>query len=151
MDIEVYIDGLCQPRNPKGIACYAFLVKQNANTMYAEGGLAAEPFSENATNNAAEYTALIKVLEWLIKNGRQQSTVRIKSDSQLLVKQMQGDYRVRDGRILPLFKRALLLSRQITACYFDWIPRTQNREADALTNKAYNEAIIKNPRLLDEL
>ncbi|MFL6511285.1 MAG: ribonuclease H, partial [Nitrososphaera sp.] len=66
--IEVYFDGLCQPINPGGISCFAFLVKSNGRTIHSEYGLAAEPFSENSTNNVAEYTALTKALQWLLAN-----------------------------------------------------------------------------------
>jgi ribonuclease HI len=50
--IQVYFDSLCQPYNPGGTACYAFIIKKEENTMYNEYGLAAY----DSTNNVAEYT-----------------------------------------------------------------------------------------------
>jgi ribonuclease HI len=77
-EIQVYFDGLCQPYNPGGIACYAFVIlakkghEQKQQQQYSEYGLAAEPFSDNATNNVAEYTGIIKALEWLLEKGQLQ-------------------------------------------------------------------------------
>ena len=74
-EIQVYFDGLCQPYNPGGIACYAFVIlakkehEQKQQQYYSEYGLAAEPFSDSATNNVAEYTGIIKALEWLLKKN----------------------------------------------------------------------------------
>ena len=151
MELEVFIDGLCQPRNPKGIACYAFLIRQQGKTLHAESGQAAEPFSDDATNNVAEYTALLKSLDWLIANRYQNANIRVKSDSQLLVNQMRGEYRVRDSRIIPLFKQAAVLVKQFQKIVVEWLPREQNKEADAMTSRAYNQVIIERPDLLDKL
>ena len=149
MQLDLLIDGLCQPRNPGGIATYAFLVKEGEKTIHSESGLAAKPFSDSATNNVAEYTALIKGLSWLATNGHARTRVRVQSDSRLLVNQMLGKFRVRNTRIVPLFKKGAVLAKQFDDLIFEWVPRAQNREADALTMMAYNNAIIGNPELLD--
>ena len=71
--LEVYFDGLCQPYNPGTIACYAYVIKEyydsnnkakerKSATIHTNYGLAAEPFSDKASNNVAEYTGIIKVL-----------------------------------------------------------------------------------------
>jgi ribonuclease HI len=57
-EIQVYFDGLCQPYNPDGIACYAFVIlakkgQEQEHQQYSQHGLAAEPFVDNATNNGA--------------------------------------------------------------------------------------------------
>jgi ribonuclease HI len=139
--IEVYFDGLCQPINPGGISCYAFIVKSDGRIVHSDYGVAAKPFSEESTNNVAEYTALAKALQWLLANNFNSKKVEIKSDSQLVVNQLTGDYKVKARRILPLFKQVLL----------KWIPRDKNREADRLTNKAYNNTLLENPEYLDRL
>ena len=149
MQLDLFIDGLCQPKNPGGIPCYAYLVKREEKTVYSESGLASEPFSSDATNNVAEYTALIKGLDWLLANGYSKTKIRVLSDSQLLVNQMQGRFRIRNQRIIPLFKKAASLSKQFEDLALEWIPREKNKEADALTTRAYNRAIIDNPSLLD--
>ena len=149
--IEVYFDGLCQPINPGGISCYAFIVKSDERIIHSEYGIAAKPFSEESTNNVAEYTALAKALQWLLANNFNSNKIEIKSDSQLVVNQLTGDYKVKARRILPLFKQVLFLKTKFQDIQIKWIPRDKNREADMLTNKAYNKALLENPEYLDRL
>ena len=149
--IEVYFDGLCQPINPGGISCYAFIVKSDGRIVHSDYGVAAKPFSEESTNNVAEYTALAKALQWLLANNFNSKKVEIKSDSQLVVNQLTGDYKVKARRILPLFKQVLFLKTKFQDIQIKWIPRDKNREADRLTNKAYNKALLENPEYLDRL
>jgi ribonuclease HI len=149
--IEVYFDGLCQPINPGGISCYAFIVKSDGRIVYCDYGIAGEPFSEGSTNNVAEYTALTKALQWLLANDYRSKKVEIKSDSQLIVNQLTGDYKVKARRIMPLYKEVLSLKSKFQDIQIKWIPRDKNREADKLTNKAYNRALLENPEYLDRL
>jgi ribonuclease HI len=149
--IEVYFDGLCQPINPGGISCYAFIVKSDGRIIHNDYGVAAKPFSEESTNNVAEYTALAKALQWLLANNFNSKKVEIKSDSQLVVNQLTGDYKVKARRILPLFQQVLFLKTKFQDIQIKWIPRDKNREADRLTNKAYNKALLENPEYLDRL
>lgn len=147
--IEVYFDGLCQPINPGGISCYAFLVKSGGRTIYSNYGIAVEPFSQDSTNNVAEYTALVKALQWLLEKNLGSTKVEVKSDSQLIVNQLTGDYKVKSKRIVSLYKQVLLLKRKFQDIEIKWVPREENREADRLTNKAYNKALQENPEYLD--
>jgi len=149
--IEVYFDGLCQPINPGGISCYAFIVKSDGRIIHSDYGVAAKPFSEESTNNVAEYTALAKALQWLLANNFNSKKVEIMSDSQLVVNQLTGDYKVKARRILPLFKQVLFLKTKFQDIQIKWIPRDKNREADRLTNMAYNKSFLENPEYLDRL
>src|SRR5215211_493397 len=91
-------DGMCQPVNPGGIACYGFIIQKKNNKfnkIYEGAGIALEPFSKESSNNVAEYIGLIKALEWLFNNGYTKSTIRIQGDSQLIINQLCGKYRVR--------------------------------------------------------
>lgn len=138
--IRVFFDGLCQPVNPGGIACFAYLIKRDGRLIHLDYGLAAEPFTKDSTNNVAEYTALIKALEWLSANSLDEPT-KIASDSELVVRQMKGEYKVKAGRILPLYRRAVALMDSFHDVEITWVPREENKEADALTNRAYKEAL----------
>jgi ribonuclease HI len=149
--IEIYFDGLCQPINPGGIACYAFAVKSDGKTIYSDYGVVGEPFSNESTNNVAEYTALVKALEWLIANNLIADKVEIMSDSQLIVNQLSGNYKVKAKRIIPLYQRVILLKSKFRDVQIKWVPREKNREADMLTNKAYNKALQENPEYLDRV
>ena len=148
--IQVNIDGLCQPINPGGIACYAFIIKKNGTTIHSGYGVAGEPFSKDSTNNVAEYTALAKALEWLVANNLVSEKVEIKGDSKLVVNQLAGIYKVKGKRIIPLYKQVLLLKTKFSDIEIRWIPRGENKEADRLTNIAYNKALQENPEYLDK-
>jgi ribonuclease HI len=88
---------LCQPVNPWGIACFAFVVKkEEENTMYREYGVAGEPFTDSATNGITEYTGIIKALEWLIANN---SNILIKGDSMLVIHQIKREFKVKAAAV----------------------------------------------------
>ena len=149
--IEVYFDGLCQPINPGGISCYAFIVKSGGRTIYSDYGVVGKPFSKDSTNNVAEYTGLVRALQWLLEKDLSSAKVEIKSDSKLVVNQLIGDYKVKAKRIISLYKQTLLLKSKFQDVQIKWIPREENREADRLTNKAYNKALQDNPEYLDRV
>jgi ribonuclease HI len=146
--IKVYFDGLCQPVNPGGIACYAFVVKKDGETVHSSYGLAAEPFSQDATNNVAEYTALAKALEWLVANSLNSEKVEVIGDSEFVVNQQNGKYRIKSKRIIPLYRKVLLLKEKFPDIVIKHVLRGENKEADRLTNIAYNKA-LQNPEYFD--
>lgn len=131
--------------NPGGIACYAFLIKNKGKIIYSDSGLAGEPFSNDSTNNVAEYVALVRALEWLIQSNLQSEKIEIRSDSQLVVNQLTGNYKVRAKRIIPLYTKVMQLKSVFHEVQIQWIPREKNTEADILTNKAYNKALHGKP------
>ena len=87
-----------------------------------------------ATNNVAEYRALVTALTYLDQHGFRNATIR--SDSQLLTKQMLGEYRVRSLSISPLHREASVLVERLGNIHFEHIPRNMNAEADRLANVA---------------
>jgi ribonuclease HI len=137
--IQVYFDGLCQPCNPGGTACFAFIVKnEQGNTIYNKYGLAAH----KSTNNVAEYTGIIKALEWLIANNYQNESIVIKGDSQLVIQQIKRNFKVKAHNIIPLYLDAISLISKFKHIQFELIPRGQNKEADRLSNLAYQEQCL---------
>ncbi len=90
-----------------------------------------------ATNNVAEYYALIAALDYAAAHGIRK--LRVHSDSQLLVRQMQGRYKVKSADLRPLHERARKLAAGLEYFSIDYVPREQNREADALANAALDE------------
>ena len=92
----------------------------------------------NATNNVAEYNGLLAALDWAIAHGV--SSLHVKSDSELLVKQMRGEYRVKNPGLQTLFERARDLARRVGTVRFEHVRREFNREADRLANEAMDEA-----------
>ncbi len=86
------------------------------------------------TNNVAEYKALITGLEKALQ--MRSEIVHIYSDSELLVRQIKGIYRVRDGELLKLWKRAMGLLSKLKGYTITHIPREENRRADRLAREA---------------
>lgn len=91
-----------------------------------------------ATNNVAEYHGLIAALEWAAEAGC--SDVLVRADSELLVKQMRGEYRVKNEGLQPLYRRAAALTARIGRIRFEHVRREQNTEADRLANLAMDDA-----------
>lgn len=91
-----------------------------------------------ATNNVAEYRGLIAALAWAAAHGV--GTLHVRSDSELLVKQMRGEYRVKHPGLQPLAAEARRLVAQIGDVRFEHVRREQNKDADRLANEAMDEA-----------
>jgi probable phosphoglycerate mutase len=91
-----------------------------------------------ATNNVAEYQGLLAALRYAAARGHR--VMRIRSDSELLVKQMRGEYRVKHERLKPLATEARLLVMQFERVTFEHVRREENAEADRLANLAMDEA-----------
>ena len=91
-----------------------------------------------ATNNVAEYNGLLAALE--VGGGPRPQEVQIRADSELLVKQMRGEYKVKHPGLQPLAARARLLVAQLDDVTFQHVRREQNKEADRLSNLGMDEA-----------
>ena len=91
-----------------------------------------------ATNNVAEYRGLLAALTWAVRAGI--GRLHVRSDSELLVKQMRGDYRVKNPGLQPLWEEARRLVRQIGDVRFEHVRRELNKDADRLANEAMDEA-----------
>lgn len=142
-EVECFFDGSCQPVNPKGVACYGFVVYKNGKRLRAESGLACEPYTKDATNNYAEYTACLKLMQYLISNGLNKSPVVINGDSQLVIEQLKGKYKVKSKALAPLYAAIKVCAMQFSSLSFRWVERSKNSEADSLTNMAYRNFLNK--------
>lgn len=87
-----------------------------------------------ATNNQAEYIAIIAALEKVLP--LEADNVELNSDSELVVKQVKGQYRVRKETLRPLYERVKQLQSSLKGFKIKHVPRQQNREADKLANAA---------------
>ena len=130
--ITAYIDG--GARGNPGPAGYGVRVEEGDGTVLAElhGALG------TATNNVAEYNGLLAALQWAVDHGHRQ--VHIRADSELLVKQMRGEYRVKHPGLQPLYVRARLLVMELDRVTFEHVRRELNKEADRLSNLGMDEA-----------
>lgn len=94
-----------------------------------------------ATNNVAEYQALLHALRWALARGVRRA--RVFSDSELVVRQVAGAYRVKHPGLRPLVQEAQALLRRFEDVRVAHVPREQNREADLLANRALDERASK--------
>jgi len=130
------IDGAS--RGNPGPAAYAVVIRDPTGHVVLE--LAKRLGLE--TNNVAEYYALLAALDYATNQGI--NSLRIRSDSELLVRQMQGRYKVKSAELRPLYERASKLARQLSYFAIEHVPREQNRDADALANVALDSGNVSN-------
>jgi ribonuclease HI len=123
-----YSDGAS--RGNPGLASYGAVVIDPTGSVVHE---ASEPLGVT-TNNVAEYRGLIAALEAALALGARRVEVRM--DSELLVRQAIGRYRVKNPGLIPLHNRVLNLRGRFDEVVFRHVPRTQNKHADALANRA---------------
>ncbi len=90
------------------------------------------------TNNVAEYEGLLMGLQELLRLG--QKKILVQSDSQLLVRQLNGEYRVKDEKLKALHQRAMALLRQFDSYRILHVYREMNKVADRLANRGIDEA-----------
>jgi len=126
--ITAYFDG--GARSNPGPAGYGVFIVDDQGAVLAE---LYEPLGI-ATNNVAEYRGLIAALQWAA--DRELKQVTVKGDSQLIIEQMRGNYKVKHEGLKPLYLRARLLVMQIGDVRFEHVRREQNTEADRLSNLA---------------
>lgn len=130
--IVAYIDG--GARSNPGPAGYGVRIQSADGTLLDElyGALGI------ATNNVAEYNGLLAALQWAVDHDARR--LHIRADSELLVKQMRGEYRVKNAGLQPLYVRARLLVAQLDDVRFEHVRREFNVEADRLSNLGMDEA-----------
>jgi probable phosphoglycerate mutase len=85
-----------------------------------------------ATNNVAEYRGLIAALQWAVEHDV--TSLIVRGDSQLIVEQMRGNYKVKHEGLKPLYLQARMLVMQIGDVTFEHVRREQNKDADRLSN-----------------
>ena len=132
------IDGAS--RGNPGPASYAVVIRD------PEGKVALELAKRlgRETNNVAEYYALLAALDYAAANGI--TALRVRSDSELLVRQMQGRYKVKSPELKPLHERAQKVSRQLAYFAIEHVRRELNRDADALANVALDSGPVNQAR-----
>jgi len=130
--LKFHIDG--GSRGNPGPAGYGVVVTDAAGSpvtmLHASLGV--------QTNNFAEYSGLLAALRYALENGA--TEVAVFSDSELLVRQMQGRYQVKSPSLRPLYEEARQLVRQIPRFRIEHVYRESNRDADRLANQAMDKS-----------
>ena len=128
--IKANIDG--GARGNPGPAAYGVVIRN------AQGEIIDEiaEYLGIKTNNFAEYSGLLAALEYALRE--KYPSLKVVSDSELLVRQMKGQYRVKNTGLLELYERARVMVRKLERFSIDHVLREHNREADRLVNKVLN-------------
>ena len=128
---QANIDG--GSRGNPGPAAYGVVIRDARGEIVAR----LKKYIGQNTNNVAEYFGLIAALDYAQTHDIR--ALRVESDSELLVKQMHGQYKVKSAELRPLFERAKKMSQTFESFRISHVYREQNREADALVNQALDE------------
>ncbi len=126
--VTIFTDGAARG-NPGPAAIGAVIKDEKGNTITTISRCLG-----TTTNNQAEYRAIIAALEKAINLGVRQVTLY--SDSELVVKQINGRYKVKNATLRPLYQEVVKLAGKLESLKISNIPRTRNAEADKLANKA---------------
>ncbi len=132
--VQVHFDGACDRARGGGLATFGYTI-EGAGFDLEEGGLAVRPYSERATNNVAEYLGAIQALYRLHGLGYA-GPVEVRGDSQLVIRQMTGEYAVKAEHLRPYHEWLAQLAQKFSSVRWEWVPREQNRRADALSQQA---------------
>src|SRR5918997_28195 len=154
--VTVRFLGQCLPRNPGGIACYAYIIRNKEGLLLHEScGLAAEPNSTSSTNSVANYTALVKALEWLIKNRYTKDIIKVYGNSKLVVSQINdgesvisSNKNILSKNVLPLYTKVMKMKSKFYYVSFEMNSNNDNnhiddKEVEELSLLAYIEAKTK--------
>ncbi len=128
--LTVYTDGAS--RGNPGESGIGVVISKNNTTVKT-----IKTYLGKATNNQAEYAALIAALEAVLGLGKHK--VRLYTDSQLMANQINGLWKVKHPDIKPLYKKAMTLIGQLPEFRIQYIPRELNTQADRLANQAIDE------------
>src|SRR5271154_6228652 len=120
-------------RGNPGPASYGVVIRDARGEIVAK----LKKYIGRATNNVAEYYGLIAALDYAQAHAIR--ALHIESDSELLVKQMCGQYKVKSEELRPLFERAKKMSATFDSFGINHVYREKNKEADALANEALDE------------
>ena len=121
-------------RGNPGPAAYAFVLEAEDGTVLVARGQVIGV----ATNNVAEYSGLIAGLEQAVESGV--SELEVRSDSELMVKQMRGEYRIKNEALRELAATAGRLARRLERVEYRHVRRDDNALADSLVNEALDAA-----------
>jgi len=136
---SIFVDGSSRGNpGPAGVGVAAFIVGDD------DPAVEISKYIGLTTNNVAEYEAVIHALKWMIDSGIHQAAIKL--DSELVFKQLSGNYRVKSPHIKLLVKRVNVLRSQIEGVSFELIPREKNKLANRLAQTASKKVKVKHQR-----
>jgi ribonuclease HI len=144
--IECYFDGCCEPVNPGGTASYGAVVFVAKKRVWecSELFIPVPGREKETSNNVAEYSGFLAILEYLLANSLDDHPVKIHGDSKLVIEQMQGNWRMKKGFYLHVARKAMeTLQRFRKQPKLIWIPRDKNDIADELSKAELKKAGVE--------
>lgn len=138
MEIIIHTDG--GSRGNPGPAAGAFVVEKNSEVVFK-----GSKYLGKVTNNFAEYTGVVIALQWLLENLDLQigESITFVLDSELVVRQLNGLYKVKDENLQKLFSEVnVLINKTGKKIIFKSVPREQNKIADQLVNEELDRNIL---------
>lgn len=143
--IDAWFDGCCEPVNPGGTAAFGSVIFRDGERVW-ECSRIFKPQKgreRETSNNVAEYSGFISILEWLQEQGLRKERIHIRGDSNLVIQQMRGKWKIRQGHYVPLAIRARDMVEQFPRLTLTWISRDDNDLADELSKRELKRAGVK--------
>lgn len=141
--ITAYFDGCCEPINPGGTAAFGAVIMMDGKTILQHSEIYKPLRPRETSNNVAEYNGLLAILEFLYRNKLNEEQIVIRGDSQLVIRQMSGEWGINQGLYVPFANRARNALRFFPNIRFEWVSRESNRHADGLSKRHLKRAGIK--------
>ena len=142
MNIICWFDGACEPVNPGGTASWGIVVKDEDDLIHFSSGIVGQ--GAGMSNNVAEYAALIALFNYILSMDADIKIALIYGDSQLVIRQMRGEFKVRGGLYVSYYHQAKELADRLrslgVALDFEWIPREQNIQCDKISRSVLPSA-----------
>lgn len=133
MKLTIFTDGAS--RGNPGKASYGFTISDDSGRLIFEQG----KYIGKATNNVAEYMAVLESLKWIANNISKKCQIEYFADSKLVVEQLSGRFKVKSLHLKPIIEQIKILAIELGGITFTHIPREQNTAADKLANIALDK------------
>lgn len=141
--IKAFFDGACEPMNPGGTMSFGIVIFEDGKPIYGHGQICHPQGDGGASNNVAEYKGFIALLTFIESHGWANEDITVCGDSQLVVCQMKGMWKIKQGMYVPYANYALTLLPKFPNLKIKWVEREKNSLADDLSKKALIKAGVK--------
>lgn len=141
--IEGIFDGACEPRNPGGHGAWGAAVNIDGKRVWESSGYVG--VGPHISNNVSEYSGVIAVLKYVKEIP---GTLLIRGDSNLVIQQLSGRWKIRGGLYVPFYREAKVLVEQQREfrkgnVKFKWVPREQNSDCDYLSKSELHKRDVR--------
>ena len=143
--IEAFFDGCCEPVNPGGTAAYGAVIFRDGQRIWSQSQIffPMKGRERETSNNVAEYNGFLAILICLEGMGAEQEEIQVYGDSNLVIQQMSGRWRIKQGYYVPFALTAKKLIQKFPRLKLHWIPREENSLADELSKAELKKAGVK--------